>query len=463
MNESKSWIILKNEEKLSKAKSVFDGSGIKFTTSGKRHLGAAIGSNDFRKEFATNLVDRWCSEVEKLSSFAITEPQAAFAAYTLGEMHRFKYFIRTIPGMEGFLQPLDDIINNKLLPAILGSTISAVDRKLFTLPIRDGGLGILALIEKASIDFESSKIVTAPLVAVMIAQGHDIPDQLQIKKVRSETTARLLQLNKSRKLNVIDSLDKGTKRATEQNSEKGASSWLSVLPLQEHGFTLNKAEFHDALALRYNRNISNLPSKCVCGELFDVNHAMNCKKGGFVSIRHDSIRDFEANLLNKVCNDVETEPKLQPVNNDEARLDIRARGFWRRGQSSFFDVRFTNTNAASQVNTPVEKIYLKHEKEKKKKYIDRVLNNEQGSFTPLVFSINGGMSPECILFHKQLADKIANKTDQKYHKVIAWIRCKLSFLIMRSALLCLRGSRTIKINSNSVEDFEIACDEAGLK
>ena len=224
--------------------------------------------------------------------------------------------------------------------------------------------------------------------------------------MRSERKAALLELNKCRKSHIISDLDALTKRATDQNCEKGASSWLSVLPLSDHGFTLNKAEFHDALALRYNRNITNLPSKCVCGEIFDVNHAMNCKKGGFVSIRHDTIRDFEANLLNKVCNDVETEPKLQPINNDEARLDIRARGFWRRGQSAFFDVRFTNTNALSQVNTSVEKIYLKHEKEKKKKYIDRVLNTEQGSFTPLVFSINGGMSPECTLFHKQLAAKL---------------------------------------------------------
>ena len=166
---------------------------------GKRHLGAAIGSNDFRKEYATKLVDQWCSEVEKLSSFATTEPQAAFAAYTHGEMHRFNYFIRTIPGMEEFLQPLDDMINNKLLPAILGSTISAIDRQLFTLAIRDGGLGIPVLTEKAKIDFDSSKIITAPLVAVMIAQEHDLPDQGAIKTVRSEKKSALMEFNKCKK------------------------------------------------------------------------------------------------------------------------------------------------------------------------------------------------------------------------------------------------------------------------
>ena len=257
-------------------------------------------------------------------------------------------------------------------------------------------------------------------------------------------------------------LDPHIKRAVHQNREKGASSWLTVLPLKDQGFTLNKEEFRDALSLRYDRKIKNLPSKCSCGELFNVNHAMNCKKGGFVSIRHDSLRNFEANLLKKVCNDVEIEPKLQPVNNDEARLDIRARGFWRPGQSAFFDVRLTNTNAQSQVNTPIESIYKKHENEKKRKYNDRVLNNEHGSFTPLVFSINGGLSRKNTLYHKHLAEKLANKTDQRYDQVMGWIRCKLSFLIMKSALLCLRGSRVIKFNSDSVDDFSLASDEARL-
>ena len=56
------------------------------------------------------------------------------------------------------------------------------------------------------------------------------------------------------------------------------------------------------------------------------------------------IRNFEANLLSKVCMDVETEPSLQPITaenlgsgniiTNEARLDIRARGFWHRGPTS---------------------------------------------------------------------------------------------------------------------------------
>ena len=33
--------------------------------------------------------------------------------------------------------------------------------------------------------------------------------------------------------------------------ERGASSWLSARPVEEHGFALHKAAFRDAIALRY--------------------------------------------------------------------------------------------------------------------------------------------------------------------------------------------------------------------
>ena len=133
---------------------------------------------------------------------------------------------------------------------------------------------------------------------------------------------------------------------------------------------------------------------------------MNSKRGGFINAHHDNIRDFEASLLSQVCKDVEKEPMLQPITNEilprsantkaEARLDVRARGFWRRGQNSFFDVRVTNANCASQTNSSLKSILKKHETEKKRSYNQRVMEVEQGSFTPLVFTVSGSMALNAI-------------------------------------------------------------------
>ena len=104
-----------------------------------------------------------------------------------------------------------------------------------------------------------------------------------------------------------------TRRSLEQTSEPGASSWLGALPLQSQGFNLNKGEFQDALCLRYDKPLKNIPSKCACGAVFNTTHAMNCHRGGFINARHDNIRNFDCKLLQNVCRDVEIEPQLQKV------------------------------------------------------------------------------------------------------------------------------------------------------
>ena len=50
------------------------------------------------------------------------------------------------------------------------------------------------------------------------------------------------------------------------------------------GFDLNKREFSDALHLRYDWSIPDKPLVCVCGDNFDTDQAMICKKGGFVTL-----------------------------------------------------------------------------------------------------------------------------------------------------------------------------------
>ena len=87
-------------------------------------------------------------------------------------------------------------------------------------------------------------------------------------------------------------------------------------------------------------------------------------------------------------------------------------------------------------------IFKEQEEEKKRKYQQRVLDIEMGSFTPLVFGTNGGMGAHCNCFLKRLAEKLSEKNEEPYHITITWIRTLLSFEIIRSVHTCVRGSRT---------------------
>ena len=165
-------------------------------------------------------------------------------------------------------------------------------------------------------------------------------------------------------------------RSVNQARDKGTSLWMPVLPLKEQGFDLNKAEFRDALHLGYKMSLTMLPTSCPCGQLFKVEHALTCRTGGYVSMRHDTIQDTCAVLLDKVCHDVGVGPHLIPIDGEyiylgtantsnEAGLDIKAKGFWRSGKTAFFKVRVMNMNSASNQNLQTKEIFTKNENGKK--------------------------------------------------------------------------------------------------
>ena len=255
--------------------------------------------------------------------------------------------------------------------------------------------------------------------------------------------------------------------------QKRTSSWATTLPLKEFGFILNKQEFTDAICLRYNYNIQNMPNHCACGNKNSINHALICKKGGFVSLRHNQIRDLEANLLSEVCRDVRTEPTLLPITGEvfdkksvntspEARLDVSARGVWNTMDRVFFDVRVFHHGAASNQCGTIENTFKKHEDEKKRTYNQRVIQIEKATFTPLVFSTSGAMGDEANKFHKRIAMLMSYKRGNLYSDCISYIRKKLSFTILRTILMAIRGYRGQPLQKeqtnsdiNLIENYEL--------
>ena len=238
-------------------------------------------------------------------------------------------------------------------------------------------------------------------------------------------------------------------------TEHGASSWLSALPIKDQGFYLNKQSFFDAIYLRYGIPLRRMPIHCVCGSNYSIEHALSCKLGGFVTIRHNEIVYFTADCLSEINKNVEVEPLLTPLTgekfdtksanlSDEARLDVVTQGFWERGRKAFVDVRVFNPLAKSYSNQSLSVSHRRNENQKKREYADRILQVEHASFTPLVFTCFGGMSTECQMFYKRLSQLIYEKRNTDKSITKSWIQTKLSFSLLRTTLLCIRGSRSHK-------------------
>ena len=323
--------------------------------------------------------------------------------------HRWTYFMRTLPDIGNLLQPLERAISDVLIPSLTGLNCSEAERDLVALPVRMGGLGLINPSESADAEYSASIRVSAPLVSKIEEQSHETPDEAEVQRL-VYATRREKDHGLREKLEEVKAMLPGkTQRAVDLACEKGASNWLTVIPLKDMDFDLNKREFRDALRLRYYWPIPDNPSVRVCGSMFRVDHAMICQRGALVIQRHNEIRDLQAELLDMVCYDVQVEPALQPITGEEltrglpganqapdARFDVHCRGFWERHRAAFLDIRVSHPNADSYRDLSPKQIYRIHENEKKRKYNSRVTEIEQGTFTPQAFTTTGGMADECL-------------------------------------------------------------------
>ena len=179
----------------------------------------------------------------------------------------------------------------------------------------------------------------------------------------------------------------------------------------------------------------------------------SCTRGGYVTLRHNELRDLFEELLRKTSTNISIEPELQllsgevfraasAVVSDGTRLDIKASGSWAsRHDVDFFDVRVFNPLGSSYQHQSVDQTYSNHKWRKMLAYGDRVSQVEHGTLTPLVFTCMRGAGSSGTHFIKRLVSKISDRRDMSYSQAVRWLRCRVSFALLRSAIICLRGSR----------------------
>ena len=399
----------------SAASTTFADTGVQVTSVGRPYLGAAIGTRDFVHSYIESKVSAWVDELDCLATIAKSQPHAAHSAFTHGFSNKWSYLSRTIPDTSPFLQPLEFQIRSKLIPSLTGQPPPNDElRDLLALPARLGGIALSNPVSRADSEFYASTKISDPLKYAILQQSFEYSEEIisqqcdaksQIQKQRQKYSTEAANTIKL-------SLPTSLQRSIDLAQEKGSSSWLTSLPIQEFGFDLHKGAFQDALALRYNWPPLNTPSTCACGTNFSIEHALSCPKGGFTITRHNEIRDLTANLLTEVCNDVSLEPNLQPLDGESL------------------------SGACSNTQD------RKHELIKKRQYEQRIREVEHASFTPLVLSSTGGMAKEATVFYKRLAHRLSSKWDQPYNKTLFWLRSRITFSLLRSAIQCIRGARS---------------------
>ena len=169
---------------------------------------------------------------------------------------------------------------------------------LLSLPTRYGGLNIPFFHETVNSEDKNSRIITKQLTNVIINQDQiHTANSSEVLKLKIKIKAEKMEQYKNILLTLGESFTRDQKRMNEINRKKGVSNWLLVFPILENGFDLTKQQFWDSIRLQYGCSIANLATACDCGSTFTVQHSVSCKKGGFINIRHNEVRDLTAKIF----------------------------------------------------------------------------------------------------------------------------------------------------------------------
>ena len=263
---------------------------------------------------------------------------------------------------------------------------------------------------------------------------------------------------------IVDAATQTAARRMTRSRQCGA--WLTTMPDTVNNTDLTKEEFRDSLRIRYGLEPLNIPSKCDgCHQDFTVGHALQCKTGGLIGQRHNDVaaewHDMCAHALTEAAvTDEPLIPSYDPNGNPavnanaqgqprELRGDVGVYGFWRRGTTAIFDVRVTDTDAATNRGRDPDKVLRRQEDEKKTKYL-ALCREAQLSFTPLVYSVDGMEGTEASAARKHLASKLAAVWNCQYSQMCGFVKARLSFALVRATSRCLRGTRDKNIRPHSV-------------
>ena len=126
---------------------------------------------------------------------------------------------------------------------------------------------------------------------------------------------------------------------------------------------------------------------------------------------------------------------------DTLIADLCVHGVSEPQTEALFDIRVVDTDAWSNHTCRPCDVLGSAEVEKKCKYL-QACQNQHATFAPLCVSVDGMLDSQAEFFVKKLGDFLAARWERPYSIVMGWVRARLSFAILRAALLCVHGSLT---------------------
>jgi len=334
---TKSFVVVSERFK-GEAEAVFGGLCVHVVT-GHKFLGGFIGSLSARDDYVLSKVHKWAGYINILVDVALTQPQLAYAALVHSLQHEWTFLLCVIPHCGPLLGELEKLLASCFLPALFGVEVSVAEHDLLALPLGLGGLGVSNLVSSASYLYDSSLrsivVLVKSLVSAMLFELDAHFEAVSLAKVDYWKLMDSVFTEQFDRL--LPSFVSNQCYAILQARDSNTSSWLSSLPLERSQFDLSVQEFRDGLSLHYRKPLLCLPAACDgCGASFNIEHALDCRYGGFVGHRHSEVHDAFSDLASLIWSPVYKEPVVcdrSAGNSDTLIADLCVCGVWQQGHS----------------------------------------------------------------------------------------------------------------------------------
>ena len=148
-----------------------------------------------------------------------------------------------MPDASELFEPLKNAIRDQLIPALVGREVSDAEIQILVLPLRHGGLGLTYPPETTKTEYEHSTQITNKLTAKIYTQKLYLDYNPSDQQFTRHTKNRIRQEKNAKCKNIRDELLAemiSESQLIKGAMEKGASSWLSALPIKAIGYALNK-------------------------------------------------------------------------------------------------------------------------------------------------------------------------------------------------------------------------------
>ena len=177
---------------------------------------------------------------------------------------------------------------------------------------------------------------------------------------------------------------------------------------------------------------------------------MSCNKAGYLTARHNEVRNLIGALAKEVTSEVANDPVIRKgvaATDDrsaipELKADLLIQGFWENDSEKVVCIDFCvhDTDAASS-SREVRTALSRKEASKRLKYFLECSKRGM-SFSPFAMAAaEGSLGPAAMIILNRLSKLLAAKWNRKVASIRSWIQTRIAFAVMRGTSLCLRGSR----------------------